>query len=219
MNVEQLSLDLFRPPAGQFPALVGSAFTPAAGPFIFKQCPKCKIEKPMIEFRKSWCKKCHNEYNKAWRITHFKNKKTHSHEWYIEKSKTHGREWYRANKERALFTARIWRSAHSARWRALRNKWKAKNPNGTRAIRLRHRALKHNAPGFDYTTAQHIAWRWEMWGNKCYICSGPATATDHVIPLSKSGSHFPANLRPICTSCNGQKHAQALDKFLKARKL
>jgi hypothetical protein len=64
---------------------------------------------------------------------------------------------------------------------------------------------KRNALGYDYTTDEMIRGRWEMFGNLCWICGEPATATDHVKPLSKGGSHYPANLRPICKRCNSSK--------------
>ena len=47
--------------------------------------------------------------------------------------------------------------------------------------------------------------RWEMWGNKCWVCGGVATATDHVKPIFASGLNVPANLRPICKLCNSRK--------------
>ena len=56
-----------------------------------------------------------------------------------------------------------------------------------------------------YTTGAHIKSRFEIWGNACWICKGEATAIDHVKPMSKGGSNLPANIRPICNSCNSSK--------------
>lgn len=50
--------------------------------------------------------------------------------------------------------------------------------------------------------------RAEMYGGLCYLCGQPATAMDHVIPLAKGGTNWPANLRPICAHCNGVKGAK-----------
>jgi 5-methylcytosine-specific restriction endonuclease McrA len=49
-----------------------------------------------------------------------------------------------------------------------------------------------------------------MWGNKCWVCGEKATATDHVKSLFRGGSHWPANLRPICKPCNSKKGRKAL---------
>jgi len=73
------------------------------------------------------------------------------------------------------------------------------------AIKARRRAMERVASGANYTTATHIQHRKEIWGNLCWICGAVATATDHVKPLAAGGSHFPANLRPICKSCNSKK--------------
>lgn len=60
----------------------------------------------------------------------------------------------------------------------------------------------------DYTTWALVAARFAMWGGKCWICGVPAEARDHVKPLSKGGRHLPANIRPICHSCNSRKNAR-----------
>jgi len=54
-------------------------------------------------------------------------------------------------------------------------------------------------------TKGQIRARWEYYGDKCYICGTEAEATDHVKPLAKDGSNWPANLRPICKRCNSKK--------------
>lgn len=58
--------------------------------------------------------------------------------------------------------------------------------------------------------------RWAMWGGRCYLCGDGATATDHVIPLSAGGLHVPANLRPICHTCNSKKGAKSWRQFVAA---
>lgn len=78
-----------------------------------------------------------------------------------------------------------------------------------RAVRhrchYRRYARRTSALGIDYTTADMIVARCELWGNKCYICGGPMEAVDHVKPLAKGGAHLPCNLRPICKPCNSGK--------------
>ncbi len=84
-------------------------------------------------------------------------------------------------------------------------RWGEKNTATRRYLRRKHRA-----PGYGYTTSEHIRLRWQMWGDRCYLCGAPAEATDHVIPLSRGGAHWPSNLRPICRSCNSAKKARSL---------
>lgn len=91
-------------------------------------------------------------------------------------------------------------------------KWKKEHPAERRAHDARRRAAEYSADGWQYTTHTLVAMRWKMWGDKCWMCGAPATCTDHVIPLSKGGSHWPSNLRPACTACNCSKHAKAPTK-------
>ena len=57
----------------------------------------------------------------------------------------------------------------------------------------------------DKTVLQQLAAKLSYWGNRCWLCRGPATQVDHVKPLAKGGPHCLANLRPICGSCNSRK--------------
>jgi len=36
---------------------------------------------------------------------------------------------------------------------------------------------------------------------------------DHVIPVARGGSNWPANLVPACNSCNSKKHAKLVEEF------
>lgn len=45
-----------------------------------------------------------------------------------------------------------------------------------------------------------------MWSGPCAYCGGEnVTQVDHVIPLSRGGTHDRANLVPACKSCNMDK--------------
>lgn len=55
------------------------------------------------------------------------------------------------------------------------------------------------------TSAKALRLRIAYYDGLCWICSKPYEAVDHVKPLSKGGSNWPANLRPICRDCNSRK--------------
>lgn len=42
-------------------------------------------------------------------------------------------------------------------------------------------------------------------GRVCWICGGPASTVDHVMPRSKGGDDSDGNLRPACHSCNSRR--------------
>lgn len=67
----------------------------------------------------------------------------------------------------------------------------------------RRKARRLNASGT--ASPEQLQARWEFYGGRCYVCSRSAEAFDHVKPLAKGGSLWPANLRPICKSCNSRK--------------
>lgn len=82
-------------------------------------------------------------------------------------------------------------------------RYRRENPTRRSANEQRRRAAKRSAAG-DCSAAQLEA-RWAYYGGRCWCCGAAAEATDHVKPLAKGGSNWPANLRPICTSCNSSK--------------
>lgn len=115
------------------------------------------------------------------------------------------KQYYRANAARLREKSRLWRAANTEHNRAYQEAYRKRNCAVATAARQRRRARKLSAPGYGYTTAQHLTWRWEMFGGCCWMCGKPADAFDHVIPLAAGGPHWPANLRPICTSCNSSR--------------
>lgn len=46
-------------------------------------------------------------------------------------------------------------------------------------------------------------------GYRCRIggpgCLGLATTTDHIVPISRGGTHHPSNLQAACRPCNSGK--------------
>jgi hypothetical protein len=127
-----------------------------------------------------------------------------------EKIKRKKADHYAANKERLKTQIQDWYTRHKEDRKVyIKNYWKA-NRGKARAYNAKRRALESNADGKSYTKEFHILQRWEMFGKKCWMCGAPATCTDHVIPLSKGGAHWPANLRPACMSCNSKKQAKKL---------
>lgn len=88
----------------------------------------------------------------------------------------------------------------------------ANHPERRRANRVARRAQERKAPGV--APASAIAARVAYYGSTCYLCrSAPYEHLDHVIPLSRGGSNWPANIRPACASCNVRKGNKSLNEF------
>lgn len=45
-------------------------------------------------------------------------------------------------------------------------------------------------------------------GNVCHYCGAPATEVDHVVPVSRGGSHKLHNLVAACHDCNANKNIE-----------
>lgn len=148
-----------------------------------------------------------------------------------------GKRWYAANRDKVSDRKKAWRQANpevgrersQAYWlanidkvKAQHQKWKLANRDLIReqnrawveanrdkhnAKSSRRRALMAQVQTIDFT-AEQLAQRWAYYGNQCWICHCRATATDHVKPIAKGGSHMLCNLRPICKSCNSAKGAK-----------
>ena len=95
--------------------------------------------------------------------------------------------------------------------RARHAAWEKANPLKCALRRHRRRARLHAANGFA-TETQVIA-RIEYYGELCYLCGKKWEAIDHVIPLARGGTNWPANLRPICKSCNSRKGTKKPDSL------
>jgi len=177
-----------------------------------KRCIKCGQAKPLAEFnvrsanktdgRRARCRECQNRENREYKAAHRVRIRAKSREGYAANPEKHRERQRRTNAtpERKAYY-RTYGRAH---------------PEAHRFRTQTRRARKRNAPGSSYTKPQHIRWRWEMWGNRCWVCGDVATQTDHVIPLAKGGSHWPSNLRPICGDCNRRKFTHTGGPLLKA---
>jgi len=130
-----------------------------------------------------------------------------------EKARAIYNKWAKNNPEKVKELHKKWRSNNTEKTKEMYRSWVVSNREKVRLNNHRRRARISNACGWNYTTEQHVKWRWQMWGNKCWMCGNDARQTDHVIPLKpnyrkKAGSHWPSNLRPSCKSCNSSKNCR-----------
>ena len=83
----------------------------------------------------------------------------------------------------------------------------ADDPTQKIASAHRHRARKLQAPVCDFTLSQWQAIQ-EAYKYCCAYCGKQVLdglTQDHIIPLSKGGSHTYTNIVPACRSCNSKK--------------
>jgi 5-methylcytosine-specific restriction endonuclease McrA len=107
------------------------------------------------------------------------------------------------------------RAAHNVAWRA-------DNPDKVRAINRNRHARKRMAEG--HNTAEDIQRIYTAQNGKCAYCKVKLNNkfhVDHIVPLAKGGSNWPANLQLTCGPCNSRKkdrdpldHARELGMLL-----
>jgi len=159
----------------------------------------------------SWCKACLSDYHQAnkkkrneqsraynqankeklaksskiYRLAHKDQIKIQADKWVannLDKARAKSRRWRRKNRDKEVARCKRWREEHLDEERERNRQWAKMNQEKIKAKSVNRRARKNGAPGF--AVVEQIEARWEMYGNRCYICGKPAEATDHVIPLA-----------------------------------
>jgi len=149
------------------------------------------------------------------------------------------RRWYRANLHEARKQRKAYRLSNREKWRAYDRKvyreklktnakwrarkkernrlWVKRNPEKQRHRVGQYRVQRVGAKG-SHTFAEWLSvirlYRW-----RCFYCQKRVTRStvtkDHLIPLSKNGTDFAANLVPACKSCNSGKSGRLAYKSWK----
>lgn len=111
--------------------------------------------------------------------------------------------WHARHREEHAAMNERWRRENRARHRELVQRWNLNHPQVLSAYRANRRARQRGAPG--WATPEQIQARIDYYGGRCWMCRADFDALDHVKPLARGGSSWPANLRPACTRCNASK--------------
>ncbi len=165
-------------------------------------CRICKTEKADAEFymvdpsrsrRDSTCKECRKARIRAERAAD------------PETFRERGRRSYQAHREAYIARARQWQRENPEAVARRSRKWAQKNPDKVRDyVNLRRARLM--ASGVEKIDRVRV---FERDGGRCHIC-GELVSTekfelDHLVPISKGGSHTYANVRVAHPSCNRRR--------------
>jgi 5-methylcytosine-specific restriction endonuclease McrA len=175
----------------------------------YKTCPKCKQSKDKKFFAKSrnkydglqsYCKACQKairsqnlERDRLYQISY----KAENREVLLAKKRIDGKEYYAKNRERVL-----------ARQKA------NLDPVKHQAKSLLRRSRLQGNQNFQVTRKDLQ----KMMAQSCFYCQvNQANSVDHVIPVSRGGSHGIGNLVPCCRSCNSSKGTKFITEWKKVR--
>jgi 5-methylcytosine-specific restriction endonuclease McrA len=118
-------------------------------------------------------------------------------------SKSSVQGWCSNNRERRRAIVKRYDDVNRDRRRVIAARARANKPWLYAKYARDYYARKMGAKGS--CTEEQLLARLEMFGGLCYLCGKAGKEVDHVIPLNKGGSDWPANLRPACRSCNAKK--------------
>jgi 5-methylcytosine-specific restriction endonuclease McrA len=96
--------------------------------------------------------------------------------------------------------------------------WKTNNPVKARTqSRKRNRQLQNAEGRHDEDDITLIC---EELDDCCYYCGeyvGSNFHKDHMVPISRGGTHWPSNMTIACETCNLDKHNKTVNEFLEWR--
>lgn len=172
-----------------------------------KACSKCGVEKPLEDFfvsdkrngrRFSHCKNCEIQY----RGTRKKQSNASRRRWEArnpEKSRKAKLAHYLANSEKYNEAARRYAREHPE-WK--REQW-------------RKRHLRKQGVAGTHTLDEWKAVQVKQ-GGHCFYCGEPARLhRDHLIPITRGGSDYIANVVGACKVCNSRKNTRTVDEFVR----
>jgi 5-methylcytosine-specific restriction endonuclease McrA len=210
-----------------------------------KKCAHCKEVKPKTEFTKykqnkdglfSYCRKCKSikakedrernferiksymkEYNKNMPEGVKEKKIKRRKEWYEETREqilTRTKEKYEKNKDKILKRSREYYQKTKEKYKSTRRKWEENNRAKRKLMTAKRKVLKLKNGLFKISEKEID----RLLSKKCYLCGEKDSEhIDHIIPLSKGGSHSIGNLLGACSACNLSKGAKLLIQYKRDR--
>lgn len=184
---------------------------------VLKVCSACQNPLALEEFglqrrglygRKSECKKCLADKEKARRAVDPVGYRAYQRKWWAEHPKTEQERSVAARK------SRVWYANHREQRKQTFLSWLNQNRQTYNAVQARRRARK--AAVLNTLTSAEWLETLEVFGGRCAYCLRddlPLTM-DHMVPISRGGPHTVENVVPACKPCNFKKHDRPIFSML-----
>jgi len=172
---------------------------------------------------------------RRWRARHPEKQKAATYKWrvrHLKKWNAYQRKWRRRNRERTNPILRAKRKLLGDAYNAKRRDYRRRNLNKLRKAarryywknwqkkRVEHHAAvakRKGAPG-KYTQQEWLRLL-AQYRYRCAYCNRKLTrksaSADHVLPLSRGGTNWIANIVPACLPCNQRKNFLTAQEYLK----
>lgn len=127
-----------------------------------------------------------------------------------EELKEYRRQYTKKNREEILSKMKAYRDSNKEKMRALQKEWRDKNPDVV-LFHTRTRKSRIRGQGGSVSKAELDT----ILESQKHICIGCGISLrestphmDHIMPLSKGGTHSADNIQFLCAPCNQSKHAK-----------
>lgn len=201
-----------------------------------KRCSRCKTEKTLDQFGRDRqtpdglnrrCRDCKRELKREDWSRHRDARAAYHQEWQkTDQARATKAAWIDANRDLVNEQARAWRTANHEGHLASKRKWRESNADTMRAYRVAN--LDRHAERSRRRRALQVAATigpvdldalWDEQGGLCALCGDPidrelraphpmSKSVDHIVPLSKGGTHEQSNLQWTHLVENIQKGAR-----------
>ena len=174
-----------------------------------KKCRKCEVNKSLSDFyqggKDSYCKECRKTLAKKWKQANpekVTESNAASQKRRKEKVNANSRKWRSRNKQRVQEINGRFNQKNPGYSAEACRKWRAKNVEKSRSYPKKRRALQEQAATYFVTDSDLKSLE-----APCFACaSTDSVHQDHIIPITRGGTHGIGNLRPMCKPCNSSKH-------------
>jgi len=123
------------------------------------------------------------------------------------------KKWTQANSDKVRITRRDYQRRNPEKAFLIAKQWAKDNPELRRASTSKRRASKR-LNGVKLVTKKELL---RLYASPCAYCGIPSKHIDHVIPISKGGSHSIGNLVGACAPCNLSKGSKLITEWKKDR--
>jgi 5-methylcytosine-specific restriction endonuclease McrA len=185
-----------------------------------KRCPRCDVEWPISQFhidrkrhdgRVQYCPDCIAANGKRWRQNNPEHKKAIDRAYHLSTVDEHRRrskQWVADNPEKARETQRALYLAQRSARIAAASAWRKANPDRRKAQHVKDKAIRRTREVIGSFTGKEWKSLVAKFDGRCVCCGKtPAKLTaDHVVPVSRGGTNYIANIQPLCAPCNSSKH-------------
>jgi len=147
-------------------------------------------------------------------------KKAYNKAWYLANKKrirAQQKAYYQANKEKIITQVKIWQKVNSEKIKVRKRVYREANLENRREAERKRRALKYQTEveaineKMVYFRDGWICQHCKRRVNKRFKFPNPMCASlDHIIPLSKGGTHTYNNVQLAHLSCNASKQDKIL---------